>query len=230
MDCLLKIDKDVMDLYDNSNKVIIISLPYKLSNIKQAINDFITNEFIHESMLFCCDVIMEFITPSKPFIRNIMKSSKIYNNALSTWSNEEYDKLTSTQSLIIINTENDTFVSLARNSDTLYKNWKLSWCGSHAFKIICSNIFTKVANEYLPTHFKRIEEWGKKIDFSDTRVIGYLCNDGEVAKGDIIDQNRHNGKIFVHFNTDAVHFGRKYEWLQIPNDRICPPPKNRRCW
>ena len=30
MGCLLQIDKDVMDLYDDSNKVIIISLPYKL--------------------------------------------------------------------------------------------------------------------------------------------------------------------------------------------------------
>eukprot|EP00488_Nonionellina_sp_1-RS-2012_P003325 TRINITY_DN6998_c0_g1_i1.p1 TRINITY_DN6998_c0_g1~~TRINITY_DN6998_c0_g1_i1.p1 ORF type:complete len:108 (+),score=15.27 TRINITY_DN6998_c0_g1_i1:26-325(+) len=53
-----------------------------------------------------------------------------------------------------------------------------------------------------------------------------LCDDGEIIEGDLIRQS-HN-KIFVHFNTNHRHYDehKKCDWIQVPNDRICPPPKN----
>merc|ERR1712228_443433 len=71
------------------------------------------------------------------------------------------------------------------------------------------------------------EDWSKKIDFSGTKSIGYLCDDGEVILGDFVKMNSDKTKIFVHFNNDGAHFGKKYDWIKIPNDRICPPPKDR---
>eukprot|EP01083_Nonionella_stella_P289246 984356_1 len=70
-----------------------------------------------------------------------------------------------------------------------------------------------------------IADWSKRTDFDDVDLVGYLCDDGEVIQGDCL--RRQKGKIFVHFNTDAPHFGKKYDWISIPNERICPPPKTR---
>jgi len=72
-----------------------------------------------------------------------------------------------------------------------------------------------------------LDDWSKRKDFHGVQAIGYLCDDGEVIQGDCLRQNKENGKIFVHFNIDAAHFGEKYAWLDTPNERICPPPTNR---
>ena len=226
--CLLWIDKDIMDqsIYDDSNKIIIISLPYKLEDIKQALNEFITTTFTQESMLFCSDVIMQFIAPNKQFIQNTLNltSSKIDNNpkpTVSRWSKERHDELIATQSLIIINTRNGMIVSLPRSKNDLDLKWKMSWDDEGEFNNPCNKIFAKIGNEYLADNFKVYQ------NFSSITLIGYLCDNGEIIKTDVLTQNKKNCRIFVHFNTDSKHFGRKYEWLETPNERICPPPKNK---
>ena len=78
-----------------------------------------------------------------------------------------------------------------------------------------------------------MEDWSKKIDFSDILLLGYLCDNGEIAQCDCLRQKDFNygdktvRKIFLHFSTDAPHFGANYTWLEIPNERLCPPPKHR---
>eukprot|EP01083_Nonionella_stella_P124961 377708_1 len=72
---------------------------------------------------------------------------------------------------------------------------------------------------------KLIEDWSKRSDFGDVDLLGYLCDDGQVIQGDCLW--RQKGKTFIPFNTDAPHFGKKYDWISIPNERICPPPKTR---
>ena len=65
-----------------------------------------------------------------------------------------------------------------------------------------------------------LSDWSSKTNFDDALYIGYLCDDGTVIGGDLIRQNKKNNKIFVFFNRN----GHKYQWMHIPNDRICPPP------
>ena len=72
-----------------------------------------------------------------------------------------------------------------------------------------------------------IEDWSKKVDFSDVKSIGYLCDDGAVIVGDVVKMNGNGTQIFVHFNNDGGHYGKKYGYIDIPNERISPPPKNR---
>ena len=254
--CLLKIDKDIniyakrspdgyaffakslIDLCDDDetdkvimeNKVIIISLSY-IHNIRQALNEFIATHITQHSMSFCCDIVMTFIVPNKTFIQNAIKSSSNHDCSLSKWSKEEHDKLISTQSLIIINTANKTFVSLPRNVNDFNKKWKIEpwycpWNKSEIpFRRICSHIFSKIANEYLPDNFEqnKHEDWSKKIDFTGISSIGYLWHREVIVRMDIKKQSKKNGKIFVRCPNDAV-LGRCVRWLKIPHDRICPPP------
>ena len=68
---LLNIDTDILNIYDKANDIIIISLPYKLSNIKQAIKGSISNNFNDDSLSNCFDVILSFLYPNKKYIQSI---------------------------------------------------------------------------------------------------------------------------------------------------------------
>ena len=70
-----------------------------------------------------------------------------------------------------------------------------------------------------------MDEWSDKTDFSQVESIGYLCDNQEVAQAECLREGI--GKIFVHFEGDAGHFGKQYAWLEVPNHRICAPPKKR---
>eukprot|EP00483_Globobulimina_turgida_P012534 UN12557 len=69
------------------------------------------------------------------------------------------------------------------------------------------------------------DDWNGRTDFTDVKLIGYLCDDGEVIQGDIL--RRMTDQIFVHFTTYSEDSGKNYGWISIPNARICPPPKNK---
>ena len=73
-------------------------------------------------------------------------------------------------------------------------------------------------------------DWSKRTDFSMEAdpYVGYKADDGEIIRGDLIRVTKKNDKIFVHFTQDAGHLsGNKYQWIKIPNDRLCPPPATR---
>eukprot|EP01084_Bolivina_argentea_P203352 347337_1 len=51
------------------------------------------------------------------------------------------------------------------------------------------------------------------------KSISYLCDNGKVIRGDCLQQTPN--KIFVYFD-DNKYYGKKYDWILIPNERICP--------
>eukprot|EP01084_Bolivina_argentea_P004481 8531_1 len=73
--------------------------------------------------------------------------------------------------------------------------------------------------------FKKDATWNERIDFNGISVIGYLCDNGQIIRGDILTQKQ--GKIFVHFDQAAGHYGKKYDWIVVPNKRICYPPNKQ---
>ena len=234
IDTLLKIDDDIMKLCNDLSKVVVISLPYKLSSVNQVLTEFISNSFVQQSMLFCCDLIMEYVVSNKYTInKRIRKFENLANHGgtLSIWTIQAHDSLISTEAVIFINTENGEYVSIPRDKNQLHNEWKISWKydeieTSAAYTNIISNIFDKISNKYLSDHFRFIESWSHKFDFSNISLIGYLCDDGEVVKADILRQ-RH-GRIFIHlYDGSVVGSDKKYEWISVPNDRICAPPKHR---
>merc|ERR1712154_237081 len=84
-----------------------------------------------------------------------------------------------------------------------------------------------VVTRHLPKHFIIFRDWTKKTDddFRDIKLIGYLCDDRRVIHGDILRVKP--GKIFVHFTLDADHhYSKKYDWIKVPNERMCAPPKS----
>ena len=229
--CLKMVDDDCMGLQSDSNSIAIISCPFNPSDIQQSMTEYILNVFDNDSVLFCCDIIMEFIILNKHIIQQKIRSNKSQeNNINNEWTLRKHDELLSTQSLIIIDLKNSNYISIPRNTNDLNSKWKISWTGSDEYNSLyhstCSIICGNIANKYLPQHFIS-NDWSQRTDFNGVKHVGYLCDNGFIIKGDCLRQNRENGKIFVHFNTDAGHFGKNYEWLNTPNDRICPPPKQR---
>ena len=62
---------------------------------------------------------------------------------------------------------------------------------------------------------RQIRYWGKRTDFDGVTSIGYLSDHGEIIEVECVAQNKRNDKILVRFS--------KFEWLDIPNERICSP-------
>ena len=231
-DCLLKIDQDILrnNLYDESDKVIIILLPYKINDIKQSLTQFISDSFDNESMLFCCDVIMEFIVYNKYYIHNkINNNKKLKDNDPSKWTNDNYDELASTQSLILIDIETLKFVALPRNVNDLFNSWKISWNNGEKYGKICSQIFKNIGDKYLKNNFIFMDEdWANKTNFAGISRIGCIRYDGTIVEGDLLSQNSATFQISVHFPFHSYRnpspYGQEYVELTVPNDRICAPP------
>jgi len=119
--------------------------------------------------------------------------------------------------LLIINSTNGHSVSLPRNIGPLRSGWEISWDvtseQNRAFAGIVSAVCERITNHCLQSDLK----------LSFGKPIGYVTDDGVVIRGDIMCVAEK--KIFVHFDMDAGHLsGSKYQWIQIPNDHICPPP------
>ena len=232
INCLLKLDRYITGLYDDSNKIIIISLPYKFEDIKQALTEFIRQSFTQESMLFCSDAILEFIVVSKYFIHSQMTANIISNNDkpgksnCNTWNIDYYHESISKNAIVVINTESHEFIEIPREfADVAWRSQKIISKTDALFRETCSKIFEQIGDRYLPYNFTFMDDWSDKTDFSQIPSIGYLCDNEEVAQAQCLRQS--NGKIFVHFNDHAPHFGKKCAWLEVPNDRICAPPKKR---
>ena len=78
-----------MELHDNLDKAIVISSPYVLNKTKQALSQFISDSFTEESMLFCCDIIMEFVAANKQYIhRQIIQNNKSDKNEPNDFNNK----------------------------------------------------------------------------------------------------------------------------------------------
>eukprot|EP01083_Nonionella_stella_P236742 831163_1 len=79
-----------------------------------------------------------------------------------------------------------------------------------------------ISTKVYPAQF---QDWSKKIDFENGKDIGYLCDDGEVIRGNVLAKD--NKRIFVKFNCRNAYrsYGQLEDWINIPNERICPPPK-----
>lgn len=219
--CLIEIDQCIMELKVASDNVIIISLPYPLKDTKAALLQFISDTFAEESMLFCTDMIIEFVVPSKVHIHNMIKmndtSPKNEPTQKITWTNDEYDKLISVNSLIIINIETLTFIVIPRNVHSLYKSWRISW--DDAMDGLMNQIFQDSDIRCIKDHFEL--DWSLKIDYSDVTICGYLCDDGMIVKAEVLNQITDNGRIFVQFrNVDGF---KRFGWFDTPNSRFRPP-------
>lgn len=227
--CLIEIDQHIMELDVISDNLIIISLPYALEDTEKALSQYISDNFVEESMLFCCDMIIEYVVASKV---HIAKERKRYNTSQKNEpkhgevANREYDELISTNGLVIIDTTISNFVSLPRNVQTLHKSWKATWNDANDKAMM--QIFGNIDSECIKNHFDVISNaWSRKTDFSEISLCGYLCDGGEIVRAEILVQNKANGKLFVHFDTNAEdHSGFSYVWLDTPNERLCAPPKH----
>ena len=187
---LIQLDTDIMDIYDKANDIIVISLPYKLSDIKQTITEFISTNFNDESLLNCFDVALDYLNPNKKDIQFALESDKSYAKINTKFDISKYEEIIQTEAIIVINPKNNDFISIPRDEN---------------------------AEPYT------YQDWSKRINFSEISLIGYLCDNGEIVQGDCLRQHPENGRIFVHFNTDAPHFGKKWAWLDTPNERLCLP-------
>ena len=225
-DCLIKLDQDMMNMYDKHDKYIIISLPFPLNEIKQSIQQFISNTFSNGSLLFCCDLILQFMTWDK---KDLIKHLKLhYPYYYTKWDNTTYDQLTSTQSLIILNVQNCQYLTIPRNisSEILSKPIYFYFDPDNKeYSELCESVANNIANKYLPENFNVSNDWSERKEFKESTLIGYLCDDGEIIRGDLLRQSRN--KIFVHFDGDSDRYGKKCDWINVPNQRICPPPKER---
>eukprot|EP01084_Bolivina_argentea_P276106 471029_1 len=257
IECLIKIDDDIMQMYSCLDHIIIISSPYKLTDIKRQLRQFVIQTFGNESIVFCFDIIFSFITHNKRYIQHQITSNYIETinenkeDKMYKWSMNSYNNAIETNALIIINTKTCEFIAIPRNVKDLFE-WKISWtkyminpsqlqsityvrsfyltykefiyeCDLFAKTI--ERICKKIQNKQSSSHFVLSEDWTKRTHFTGIRLIGYLCDSGVIIQGDLL---RHKvGKVFIHFNTDAGHYGKKYDWIVVPNNRICPPPKIR---
>eukprot|EP01084_Bolivina_argentea_P280901 480488_1 len=73
--------------------------------------------------------------------------------------------------------------------------------------------------------FKKDSKWNERIDFNGISVIRFLCDNGQIIRGDILTQKQ--GEIFVHFDQASCHYGKKYDWVVVPNKQICYPPNKK---
>eukprot|EP01084_Bolivina_argentea_P082678 149687_1 len=74
-------------------------------------------------------------------------------------------------------------------------------------------------------YFKKRTKWNEQTDFNGISVIGFLCDNDQIIRGNVIRQKQ--GNIFVHFDQAASHYGKKYDWIVVPNKRICYPPNKQ---
>eukprot|EP01084_Bolivina_argentea_P042904 79084_1 len=220
---------------DKSSDIVIISLPYKLHDIRTTMHQFVSQTFNNESLLYCCDIIISFIVPNNWIIQKKVdtNNANLSNNDQGKWTKQKYDELLSTESLIIINTKNCDYISIPRDTFQFDLTWKISWDeydkNNTIYSAVNRQICDKIANTFLPKHFKLscICDWTQRTDFTGEFFIGYLSDNGQVIQGDILRQRP--GKIFIHFNVnpDLVSINRKYAWISVPNDRIIAPPNHR---
>jgi len=255
--CLSNIDSSLGKIYDdiitNETELIVISIPYKLTDIHQTIERSISDQLPSN----CFEVIMDFMFPSKKFIQERLSksmskslSSSSFSNAnsnnrhnnnnteIDTWNIDKHDNLLKTEAIIIINMMTSKFSTVPRdilalipdfNSNTnKARNWKLSWNRTpsqdkHKFTQIFSIIGHHIGCLSFPEYFHLSHDWSLKMDFTDTMQVGYLCDSGEIAFGDVCKQNSYTSKIFITYNTNSAQRGKKYEWITIPNYRLCGP-------
>eukprot|EP01084_Bolivina_argentea_P153363 267418_1 len=62
---LVNIDRKIMEFYDQSDDLIIISLPYKLSEIRTAIAEFVSSNFNDASLLNCFEIAIDYLISNK---------------------------------------------------------------------------------------------------------------------------------------------------------------------
>ena len=110
--CLRKIDDDIKGLHSDSDKLVIISCPYYPRHIKQCLEQYILKTFTIDSILFCYDIIMEYIVLNKYVIQHKINNHHDTNNRYKKWSIDKHDGLLSTQSLIIIDLITANYVSI----------------------------------------------------------------------------------------------------------------------
>ena len=92
---------------------------------------------------------------------------------------------------------------------------------------IYSVIAHHIAVESFPHHFWLNGDWSYKTDFTDALQVGYLCDDGKIAFGAVERQNSFENKIFVHYDECGTIRGKKFEWIQLPNNRLCAPSQQQ---
>ena len=225
---LLFIDADIMDIYDKANDIIIISLPYKLTDIKQAITEFICNNFNDESLLSCFDIVLNYLNPNKKYIQwkaNGDQKNKD-NKDSNKWSITKYDKLIETEAMIVINPKNNEFISIPRNVENLkgenFYEWEISWDQlskyNYHYSEVNDFICDKLANICLEGKFhltQKKQNWKGRTDFDRISEVGYKNNAGFVKVATILNTTK-----------DKIHLdlgdGMK-QWINIPNEKLCDP-------
>eukprot|EP01084_Bolivina_argentea_P192773 330871_1 len=192
---LIEIDEYIMELYDKAQEAGIIIISSPY-NLKEIRLSLIkfTHTNFKDASIINCFEIV--LNFLNPNKKNIEDSisESKTNHSNSKFSIQKYNELIETCAIIVINTLNCDFVSLPRSNSVLQTS-------------------TDTINTL----------WHNKTDFTGVTLTGYLCDNGEIITGDILRQKP--GQIFVHFHgNSATHFGKKYNWINIPNERIYPPP------
>ena len=115
-----------MSIYDKiiANDVIIISLPYKLKDIKLAITqfiaEFISNNFNDGSLLSSFDIVLNFLNPNEQDIQSIMlNSNPDPENKKSdhTFNVKKCNEMIETNPILVINQKNADYITIPRNVD-----------------------------------------------------------------------------------------------------------------
>ena len=159
------------------------------------------------------------------------------SNEVDLWTVDKHDDLLKSEAIIIINTKNGRFKSVPRNiialipdynSNNKQRNWSLTWSRSpsqekHKYNQIYSIIGHHIGCISFPEYFHLAGDWSFKTDFSDVEQCGYLCDDGNIAFGDVCKQNSYTSKIFICYNEKSSIRGLKYEWINVPSYRLCGP-------
>ena len=227
--CLVEVDHDIMSMLDRAaeNGIVLMSLPYSQSQIREGMGQLVDSVGEH-AFSFCCDAIIEFLVSNGRSAR-----PKADVKSTQKWDPAQFERMLDTESVLVIDSRTGHFVSIPREVSALHLEWEMTWaCAKHdhVFADILDAVCGRIALQCFPSHFDLSPDWAKRTDFSvDTDpYIGYVAEDGVVIRGDLLRVNRPNTKIFIHFNQAPGHLtGDKYQWILIPNDRICPPPATR---
>eukprot|EP01084_Bolivina_argentea_P002622 4853_1 len=201
-----KLDTKLHTDYD-SKSIILLSCPTEPNHMKHILSEYMISTNNEES-LFCIDIILDFLIFSKKYVSNLLPNKNI-----------KIHYLLKSNCIVIVHIKSLDIFCLPRH---LHSKFNIKFMNYSNYSNIIKNTIYLSLQKTFPSTFNIMpQDWTRKHNFFNISEIGYLCNDGIIIRGDVVRQN--NNKIFVHFNTGASHFGHKYKWITVPNDRISPP-------
>jgi len=195
--------------------LIVLSAPTEPAVMKELIAGALIDSEQY-MCLFCCDIIVHFLVPSKRSVLGRLPANSDY----------VYEDLLSANAVSIIHVASGDVFNLPRELSP--GRMVLEFMDHAVFSAVIRDcVYRPLSNQFPECEFKLIDaDWSHRVSFYGIFRVGYRCDDGVVIPADIITQK--DQRIFIHFQHFQEYAGSKFGWVAVPNDRLSPPPKNFR--